>query len=176
MLERRGYQGFSEVEAHTIFEQVLAAIDYSHRQGVINFDIKLDNIMLDPQTLQATLIDFGLCDFVTSENKGSFTKRVGSDEYAAPEVMQKSVESFEGSKIDIWCLGAVLYCVLSATFPFEVKQRKQAIKEGLPHPELTFDFPISDEAKDLISKMLELNPEKRITVQEIYEHPWVALM
>lgn len=172
MLDKRDYKPFSETEAHHIFDQILRALDYCHQRGVINLDVKLDNIIVDPVTLRATLIDFGLCDFITPENKGYFTRKAGSDEYAPIEILQKNRDAYEGSKVDIWCLGVVLYCMLSSTFPFEVEARKVAVREDKPHPELSIDFPISKEARDLITKMLEFDPTKRITIEEIYEHPW----
>ena len=131
--------------------------------------------MIDPETHHATLIDFGLCDFITMENQGKFTRRVGSEEYCANELLEKSGTPFDGSKVDIFCLGVVLFAMLSATFPFDIKKRKQAIRMGTTLPAIRFPFMISETCKDLIVKMLDPKPDKRITIQEIFEHPWLQL-
>jgi serine/threonine protein kinase len=174
LLEKRAFKPFTETEAKSIFRQTLNAMDYCHKNGIVHFDIKLDNIMIDPMTHKVTLIDFGLCDFISQENNGRFNRRVGSEEYCAAELLEKTEKPFEGTKVDIFCLGVVLFAMLSATFPFAIKKRKQAVKQGLPQPTVRFPFAISNECKDLITKMLEPNPAKRITVEQIFEHPWVS--
>jgi serine/threonine protein kinase len=80
-LEQRKFKPFNELEAKHIFQQLLSAIEYCHRNGVVHFDIKLDNIMIEPETHKITLIDFGLCDYITDENGGKFTKRGNTTKY-----------------------------------------------------------------------------------------------
>lgn len=129
--------------------------------------------MIDPITHQVTLIDFGLCDYITQENNGAFTRRVGSEEYCPVELLEKSENPFNGTKVDIFCMGVVLYAMMSATFPFDIKKRKLAVKQGLTPAAVRFPFAVSDSCKDLITRMLESNPEKRITIEQILSHPWV---
>ena len=176
LLEKRNFKPFTETEAKSIFRQTLNAIDYCHQNGIVHFDVKLDNLMIDPTTQKVTLIDFGLCDFITRENNGKFSRRVGSEEYCAPELLEKSQTPFDGTKVDIFCLGVVLFAMLSATFPFDIKKRKMAVRQGLAQPAVRFPFAVSNECKDLITKMLEQNPAKRITIEQIFEHPWLCQM
>jgi serine/threonine protein kinase len=173
-LEKRTFKPLTESESKKIFKQILGALDYCHQNGVVHFDIKLDNIMINPDTNEVTLIDFGLCDFITEENQGKFTRRVGSEEYCATELLERTGAPFEGTKVDIFCLGVVLYAILSVTFPFDIKRRKQAMVQGIPQPAIRFPFIVTEDCKDLIVKMLDPNPEKRITIKEIMEHPWIS--
>ena len=168
-----GMKPMKEKDARKIFAQLAQAIKYIHNNKVIHMDIKLDNIMYDNTTGRATLIDFGLCDFITEENGDMITRRVGSQEYSAPELLEKSEKPFSGKKADVWCLGMVLYALLSCNFPFSPKKRKEMIRNGC-HPELKFKFKLSDKGKDLIKKMLTVNPEERFTIEQVLAHPWMT--
>jgi serine/threonine protein kinase len=99
---------------------------------------------------------------------------VGSEEYCAVELIEKSSNPFDGTKIDVFSFGVVLFAMVTATFPYDVKKRRAAIRGGLPLPEIKFPFAVSNQCKDLIKQMLEKNPEKRITIAQIIEHPWVS--
>lgn len=169
--ERRGFKPFYDREAKGIMRQLVHAIQYCHTKGVVHFDIKLDNIMINPTDATVKIIDFGLCDFITPEQGDCFNKRCGSEEYVAPEVLEGK-RSFSGTKIDVWCLGVVMYSLLSATFPFDAQKRKKVVHLGGKHPQPIYNFAISAEAKDLISKMLENDPAQRITLDAVAAHPW----
>ena len=171
ILESRRYKPFTEVEAKYMFTQVCNALHYCHTQNVVHFDIKLDNIMVNPKNGHITLIDFGLCDFI-GENGDNFTKHVGSEDYCPPEFFQP--ESFSGTKVDVWCLGVVLYALFTAKFPFDPEERKEALVVGLEHPEIEMDFACSEQARDLICKMLAIKPSERITMEEVLAHPWLS--
>ena len=116
LIEHRKFHPFTERESRSIFIQLLHAVHHCHSNGVIHFDIKLDNIMVEPKSGVVTLIDFGLCGF-THNNDGWFTKQVGSEEYCAPELYNRGAP-YKGTKVDIWCLGIVLYSLLCCNFPF----------------------------------------------------------
>jgi serine/threonine protein kinase len=171
--EQRQFQAFTESEAKKIFSQLVRALAYCHSRNVVHFDIKLDNIMIDPKTLDVKIIDFGLCDFITPENGGLFSKRVGSEEYCAPEIYDALNTPFDGTKVDAWCLGVVLYALLCASFPFDVVKRKKMIREDGVHPQVKIAQAMSGAAKDLIEKLLEVNPEKRLSMEEVLAHSWV---
>ena len=173
LMEQRQFKPFNEKEARQIFNQLITAVEYCHSQNVVHYDIKLDNTMIDPFTGHVTLIDFGLCDFITVENKDRFTRRVGSEEYCAPELFCVTGDALCGTKMDVWCCGVVLYTLLSATFPFDPKKRKQMMRTTGQHPALKINFAGSDAVKDLINKMLTVNPNERITLAEVMNHPWV---
>jgi serine/threonine protein kinase len=129
--------------------------------------------MINHETHEVTIIDFGLCDFITKENSGAFTRRVGSEEYCPVELIEKTEKPYEGTKVDVFCLGVVLYALLTATFPFDVRKRKQAVRSGQAVPALKLPA-VSNECKDLLAKMLESNPEQRISIEKIFGHSWVS--
>jgi len=168
----RKFKPFSEKEASHITSQIVDALNYSHKAGVAHLDIKLDNVMIDPANHSVKLIDFGLYDFITEVNGGNFNRRAGSEEYCAPEIFNTAT-NFSGVKLDVWCLGVVLYCLLSAQFPFDTKQRRTVILSGKQHPLPTFSFPISESSKDLLTKMLETDVLKRINMEDVATHPWI---
>lgn len=172
-LQSRKMKAVDEKKARKIITQIAEAVKHCHDNKVIHMDIKLDNIMYNRKTKQATLIDFGLCDFITEEKGDSMTRRVGSPEYCPPELLTKTSETFSGCKVDVWCLGMVLYALLSCTFPFNPKKRKDLVRSGAEHPAVKFNFKISEKAKDLLSKMLAIDPEQRISMEQVLAHPWM---
>jgi serine/threonine protein kinase len=130
--------------------------------------------MVNPTDLSVSLIDYGLCDFITEENQGKFHRRCGSEEYCAAEMISNYKE-FDGVKVDVWCLGVVLYALMSATFPFDSKKRRALLQAGCSHPIVNVYFDCSPEAKDLITKMLDTNPGDRLNMEEVAKHPWMML-
>eukprot|EP01115_Flamella_aegyptia_P010007 TRINITY_DN43429_c0_g1_i1.p1 TRINITY_DN43429_c0_g1~~TRINITY_DN43429_c0_g1_i1.p1 ORF type:complete len:219 (+),score=68.19 TRINITY_DN43429_c0_g1_i1:127-783(+) len=119
MSKERQMDPLKEKDAKKMFKQLVEAVHYCHARGVVHLDIKLDNIMFNPATGVAKLIDFGLCDFITESNNGYFTRNVGSEEYCPPELLAKKRSPYDGRKADVWCLGVVLYALLSTKFPLK---------------------------------------------------------
>ena len=120
-MEQRKLKPLKEKEARKIMIQLFKAVQYSHSRNVVHLDIKLDNIMIEPKSGHVTLIDFGLCDFITEQNSGFIKRRVGSKEYCAAELLTSQSESYDATKVDVWCLGVVLYTLISSKFPFNPK-------------------------------------------------------
>jgi len=171
--EVKQFQAFPESEVRDIATQLVSALLHSHKSGIAHLDIKLDNIMINPKNQQVTVIDFGLCDFITEKNGGNFTRRVGSEQYCAPELLDANTTSFSGVKLDVWCLGVVLYCLLAAKFPFAANSRRTQLLHGGRHPTPSFNFPISENVKDLLRSMLQTDPVDRISMQQVASHPWL---
>ena len=172
-MTERSYEPFNEIESRNIFKQLVDAVSYCHSQQIVHFDIKLDNIMYNEDTGKVTLLDFGLSDCIV-DGEDSFTKRVGSNEYHAPELLQSRIQSFSGTKVDIWTLGVVFFTLLTARFPLTKQKREDVVRgKGL---ELTYgDQPVSIVARDLVSKMLDPNPDTRITMSEVISHPFFEI-
>lgn len=170
--------GISEDDSRWLFQQLIIAVDYCHKLGIANRDIKLDNVLLDGCT---ALPIIKLCDFGYSkdEDSGSVCKTAcGTPEYMAPEVLNSNV--YDGKAADIWSCGVMLYVMLTATFPF--RRPKDAAVHGVKRMQLMFErilneefLPISYvswECRDLLRKMLTADPVKRISIAEIQQHPW----
>jgi serine/threonine protein kinase len=145
-------------------------------------DLKCENIMIELETNKPIIIDLGLSEIV-DENSDQTCREAGSFEYASTEKVEilKGYDSekgkpFSGFKTDVWSLGIILFVVLYGHYPWKKEERKKMIKFEKKHPEVNFpDYlkQISAEAKDLIRKMLEVDFNKRIPLQEVLSHPWL---
>jgi len=144
---------------------------------VAHRDIKLDNILLDSKG-NTKIIDFGLASMDEDEVHGC-RNFVGSPEYVAPEIIQR--KPYSGYKADVYSLGMVLYCMLFGQFPFIPEKRFESILNGEEHPVLEWPdqllkfptFSVSKTARDLLSQMLEVDPSKRISMEQLSKHNWL---
>lgn len=165
---------YSEKEAAALCRQIVTVVHVCHFMGVMHRDLKPENFLLagphDDAPIKAT--DFGLSVFIEPDKQ--YKEVVGSAYYVAPEVLKRSY----GKEIDVWSAGVILYILLSGSPPFWAENEKgifDAILEGKLDFE-TGPWPsISASAKDLISKMLEYDPKKRITAADALEHPWMKV-
>lgn len=143
-------------------------------------DIKPENILLFDKNLQVKLADFGLAKIIGEE---SFTTTLcGTPSYVAPEILEQTNRRRYTRAVDVWSLGVVLYICLCGFPPFSDElytpenpyTLSQQIKMG------RFDYPspywdsVGDPALDLIDRMLEVNVDKRITIDDCLEHPWTT--
>jgi len=157
-----------ENETRDNFLQILAAVRYCHEtQNVIHRDLKPDNVLFDDQ-YNVKIADFGLSEeFIPGEKLNTFC---GTPEYMAPEVFKG--QKFDGPKVDVWSLGVMLYEMLTATIPFPGSTWPQIIERVLRGKYYEPDY-ISEESKDLIRKMLVLDPTKRASLNDVMQHDWV---
>jgi len=176
-IEKRQFVPFEDKDAKAIFKQILEAVLYCHSKGVIHRDIKLENILMDA-TGHVTLIDFGLCDITFYPGQDS-EKFCGSMDYVAPEVVSK--RTYNGKQADCFSLGVVLFTLLFAEFPFVAQDRVNCIKTGKLQPIPNFSeskmrrFQVDPQTKDLILRMVREDPNKRIPLEEIKDHPWLSI-
>lgn len=164
---------YSEREAARLMKTIVGVVEACHSMGVIHRDLKPENFLFDfsddDSSLKAT--DFGLSVFYQPGD--TFTEVVGSPYYVAPEVLCK----LYGPEADVWSAGVILYILLSGVPPFWAETDagifKQILKGKLDFE--TRPWPsISVSAKDLIRKMLERDPKKRLTAYEVLCHPWIV--
>lgn len=174
---KRSGNGLKEEDARWFFQQLLVGLDYCHKMGVVNRDIKLENTLLDgsPKPL-VKITDFGYC----KSDKESLPKsKVGTPGYTAPEVISAKT-SYNGQKADIWSCGVMLYVMLFCEYPFE-RPEDDADKYGFQKVlerilRVDYHIPkyprVSSECKDLITRILVADPDKRLTIPQIQRHPW----
>ncbi|EPS36430.1 hypothetical protein H072_10052 [Dactylellina haptotyla CBS 200.50] len=166
----------SEEETRKVYIQLLNGLKYLHERNIVHRDIKPENILLTDKNLTCKLADFGLAKIIGED---SFTTSLcGTPSYVAPEILMPSRNRKYTKAVDIWSLGVVLYICLCGFPPFSDElappNLRDQIKEG------RFDYPspywdsIGDAALDLIDRMLTIDPDERITVEEALEHPWVT--
>ncbi|KAM3273509.1 hypothetical protein ACQJBY_043008 [Aegilops geniculata] len=155
-----------EDEARRIFQQIISGVEYCHRNMVAHRDLKPENLLLDSK-YNVKLADFGLSNVM---HDGHFLKTsCGSPNYAAPEVI--SGKLYAGPEVDVWSCGVILYALLCGTLPFDddnIPKLFKKIKGGI----YILPSHLSALARDLIPRMLVVDPMKRITIREIREHPW----
>ncbi|KAM6561002.1 calcium-dependent protein kinase 29 [Cannabis sativa] len=163
---------YSEREAARIFRQIVNVVHVCHFMGVMHRDLKPENFLLvnrdEHSPIKAT--DFGLSVFI--EQGRVYKDIVGSAYYVAPEVLRRNY----GKEIDVWSAGVILYILLSGVPPFWGETEKtifEAIWEGKLDLQSSPWPSISASAKDLIAKMLRIDPRRRITAAEALEHPWL---
>ncbi|XP_018819283.1 CBL-interacting serine/threonine-protein kinase 14-like [Juglans regia] len=160
---------FSEDLSRRYFQQLISAVGYCHSQGVFHRDIKPENLLLD-ENWNLKVSDFGLSavnDQVQPD--GMLHTLCGTPAYVAPEILSK--KGYDGTKADVWSCGVILYLLNAGYLPFNdpnlmVMYRK--INKG------DFRFPkwTSPDLRRFISRLLDANPETRITVDEIIRDPW----
>ena len=163
-----------EVECCRIFTQILNGVEYCHRAKIIHRDLKLENILLteaNPASLPSVKIaDFGLSNSIKFNEK--MGTNCGTPSYTCPE--QITGKEYIGSAADIWSLGVIFFAMVCGFLPFEapsIPALYKRIKAGLYRCP---DY-ISDEAKDLISRMLTVDADKRATIAELRSHPWMLM-
>ncbi|XP_054809022.1 SNF1-related protein kinase catalytic subunit alpha KIN10-like isoform X3 [Prosopis cineraria] len=155
-----------EDEARNFFQQIISGVEYCHRNMVAHRDLKPENLLLDSKC-NVKIADFGLSNVMVD---GHFLKTsCGSPNYAAPEVI--SGKYYAGPEVDVWSCGVILYALLCGTLPFDdenIPNLFKKIKGGI----YTLPSHLSPGARDLIPRMLVVDPMKRVTIPEIRQHPW----
>eukprot|EP00978_Attheya_sp_CCMP212_P006168 scaffold13869_cov69-Attheya_sp.AAC.3 len=153
-------------EARNFFHQIVSGVEYCHFQKIVHRDLKPENLLLD-SNLNIKIADFGLSNLMRD---GDFLRTsCGSPNYAAPEVI--SGHLYAGPEVDVWSCGVILYALLCGSLPFDdesIPNLFRKIKSGM------YSMPshLSQLARNLIPRMLEVDPMKRITIPEIRLHPW----
>ncbi|KAF3580498.1 hypothetical protein DY000_02028499 [Brassica cretica] len=163
---------YTERAAASVVKTIMEVVQMCHKHGVMHRDLKPENFLFANKKETASLkaIDFGLSVFFKPGER--FNEIVGSPYYMAPEVLKQSY----GPEIDIWSAGVILYILLCGVPPFWAETDHGVAKAILRS---VIDFrrdpwpKVSANAKDLIKKMLHPNPKRRLTAQQVLEHPWL---
>ncbi|XP_005875484.1 PREDICTED: calcium/calmodulin-dependent protein kinase kinase 2 isoform X2 [Myotis brandtii] len=156
----------SEDQARFYFQDLIKGIEYLHYQKIIHRDIKPSNLLVGEDG-HIKIADFG----VSNEFKGSdalLSNTVGTPAFMAPESLSETRKIFSGKALDVWAMGVTLYCFVFGQCPF-MDERIMCLHSKIKSQALEFpDQPdIAEDLKDLITRMLDKNPESRIMVPEI---------
>jgi len=168
---RKDYQ-FSHKRTQFYIAQITIALEFLHKKGIVYRDLKPENILLD-QNGNLRLADFGLSKdgMIFDDKTNTFC---GTAEYIAPEIILRKGHD---KSVDWWSLGVLMYEMLTGVAPFHARNRKQLFKNILmKEPDFT-KYKFTPEEKDLISKLLQMNPKNRICnshldAKELKHHPY----
>ena len=175
----------SEKTAKFLFKQIILGIQHIHSHKIVHRDIKLENILIDLNN-NIKICDFGIGKILTY-NKQLLYDKCGTPMYMAPEILLSSKNhGYEGYPVDIWSAGISLYIMLSGTLPFNLKNNESSSIEESSENNIELQYSIinnepkyiekiSDEARDLLKGLLNKNPNKRLTIEQILNHPWLQM-
>ncbi|GAA6039873.1 hypothetical protein JCM8097_006773 [Rhodosporidiobolus ruineniae] len=155
-------------EARHYFQQIISGVDYCHRFNICHRDLKPENLLLDSEK-NIKIADFGMAAL---ERGGQLLETsCGSPHYASPEIVAGL--NYHGSSSDIWSCGIILFALLNGNLPFDhpdIRTLLLLVRKG----QFTMPAALPSDAQDLIRRMLIVDPDQRITMDEIQRHPWVT--
>lgn len=185
----------SEKEARYLTAQICRAVSYCHQKGIIHRDLKPENILVtyaseerdnniflndlmkDKEPYENIVLkvgDFGIAGIKRTGEKGE-QSNAGTAKFMAPEL--HTGQDYSANKaLDIWAIGVILYMMVFGYHPFHVKNREQTVK-NIIEKKVRFpsDVLVTAELKDLITRMLDKDPNSRINMYNILNHPWFEL-
>lgn len=156
-----------EKQARKFARAIASALDYCHHNSIVHRDLKIENILISNDG-EVKIIDFGLSNLFSSD---SLLKTFcGSLYFAAPELL--SAFPYCGPEIDVWSFGVVLYVLVCGKVPFD-DQSMPALHAKIKRGFVEYPTWISSECRDLLSRMLVVDPHQRATLSEVRNHPWM---
>ena len=160
-----------------IIHKLSMAVYYLHSYGIVHRDLKPENILMTDlsATADIRLLDFGLSKIIGNDEK--CTEPYGTLSFVAPEVLQG--KPYDKS-VDLWSIGIIAFLLLCGYLPFDDKHSereiaRQTIQDPVPYDNKIWSK-ISPEAKQFVDGLLQKKPEKRYTIKEVLEHPWIKKM
>ncbi|XP_053609286.1 ovarian-specific serine/threonine-protein kinase Lok [Plodia interpunctella] len=174
-ITKRGH--LSEQLTRFYFRQMVLAVKYLHSQGITHRDLKPENVLLESKDEKSLvkITDFGLSKFVGED---SFMKTMcGTPLYLAPEVLQANGQRCYGSQVDVWSLGVIFFVCLVGYLPFSSEYKDMSLKDQIMNGRLRFSQEhwksVSLQAKLLMRGMLTVQADRRLTLDQILNHPWM---
>lgn len=154
------------------FRDMILGIEYLHAQGVAHRDIKPDNLLLNSDDV-LKVVDFGVSEMFEKESDMMTAKSAGSPAFLPPELCVAKHGDVSGKAADIWSMGVSLYCLRFGRIPFEYPGLME-LYEAIKNDTINFDGVEDSQFVDLMHCIMEKDPKKRITMDELRVHPWVT--
>jgi serine/threonine protein kinase len=167
-----GENGMDEIVVKNLFLQLVNAVNFIHSKGICQ------NVLVDENTHKVVLIDFGYCGLVQNESS-VFNDSVGSPLFNSPEKIlnqvSQSKNGYCGKSSDLWALGVCLSYMLNGCYPFFPfgTMSMEELTQQILSSDVFLSPTVSIDANDLISKLLDKNPLRRITISQVLDHPWL---
>ncbi|KAK1794343.1 hypothetical protein P4O66_011223, partial [Electrophorus voltai] len=153
-------------EARKFFRQIISALDFCHSHSICHRDLKPENLLLDEKN-NIRIADFGMASLQVGDSL--LETSCGSPHYACPEVIRG--EKYDGRRADVWSCGVILFALLVGALPFDhdnLRQLLEKVKSGMFH----MPHFIPPDCQALLRGMIEVDPEKRLTLEDIQKHAW----
>ena len=160
----------SEKKSCYFFRQIISVLEYLITLGISHRDIKPENILLNESHTQIKFIDFGLSNYCNQNEL--LHSSCGSPCYASPEML--SGRAYKGTTTDLWSAGIVLYSMLVGALPFD-DQELHKLYDQIKVGKFYIPSTLSLEAIDLLKRILEVDPKKRINIEGVKNHKWFKL-
>jgi serine/threonine protein kinase len=175
----------NEPMARAIFTQILCGLEHLQLIGVSHRDMSLENLMITRDRMTCIIIDYGMALRLPRHEDTEQPYLIprqgpcGKKNYIAPEVLANDAP-FNGFLVDMWAAGVILFILLTGVPPVEtaspLDSRYRMIRDGgLRNMLLQWNIIISDEAMDLLQRMLRAEPSHRLTIEQIRSHPWMSM-
>lgn len=168
---------YPEKKARAVMKQIFEALKYLHDRNISHRDLKPENILLhskDPNDYRIKISDFGLAKFVDS--KSFMGTLCGTPNYVAPEILTSDQDRKYTKSVDMWSAGVVMYICLCGFPPFSEDLAPPPLVSQIQNGMIRFPSPhwnnISTEAIDLITKLIIVDPTKRLTASSSLKHQW----
>ncbi|KAK8943751.1 CBL-interacting serine/threonine-protein kinase 12 [Platanthera guangdongensis] len=158
-----------EDTARRYFQQLISAVGFCHARGVFHRDLKPENLLLD-ENGNLKVSDFGLSAVSDQiQQDGLFHTFCGTPAYVAPEVLSR--KGYDGSKVDIWSCGVILFVLMAGHLPFH-DQNVMVMYRKIYRGEFRCPRWFSSDLTKLLSRLLDTNPKTRITIPQVMENRW----
>ncbi|KAI9269640.1 kinase-like domain-containing protein [Helicostylum pulchrum] len=159
-----------ESEARHLFIQLVTALTWCHAHQISHRDLKPENILLDKEKKNLKIADFGMA--AMQPLNALLRTSCGSPHYASPEIVRG--KRYDGTATDVWSCGAILYAMMTGHLPFDDEHMGRLLAKIKTGRYRTLPDYLSTDARDLIKRMLVVDPAKRMTMAEILNHPWLT--
>jgi len=163
----------SEEKSWAYIRDVIHGLEYLHHQKIVHRDIKPSNLLVS-ESGHIKICDFGVSDEFTGSD-AFLTNTAGTPAFMAPETLLGNKEKYSGKALDVWALGITLYCFLYGKCPYvddlPLVLHQKIMKDPVPFHETPL---LNDSCKDCLCRMLEKNPNERITLDQLKVHSWIT--
>lgn len=156
---------YDEESCRCWFRDLILGIEYLHAQGVVHRDIKPDNLLLTDDDI-LKIVDFGVSEMFEKSSEMLTSKSAGSPAFLPPELCIAKHGDISGKAADIWSMGVTLYCLRYGRIPFEEYGVLQ-LYESIKNDEVDLSSEQDNDFKDLMLRILEKDPSKRIKMPEL---------